>query len=197
VEKKNRDEIIVKFENSPKILISTNYAPTGIDESSLRRQFILEFADYFNLKYTPEMEFGKRFFDDWSVEEWNSFYNFMIGCLQYYLQNGLVEYTRINLDQKKLIFSTSEEFIDFMDEIELENHYEKKEQFQKFIDLNPNLKTMHQKTFSRWLKIFAKLKNFKYVEKKSGAKRYFVLSNKTNGRMDEAKCSLTGDEDII
>ena len=41
------------------------------------------------------MEFGKRFFDDWSEEEWNSFFNFMVGCELYYLQNGLVDYETI------------------------------------------------------------------------------------------------------
>ena len=42
----------------------------------------------------------------------------MIECVKHYLKNGLVEYERINLNQKMLIESTSEEFIEFMEEIE-------------------------------------------------------------------------------
>ena len=89
VEKKNKDELIIPFEYSPKILLSTNYTLSGVDESTLRRQFIIEFSDYFNIKYSPEDEFGRRFFDDWSENDWCSFYQFMINCLQFYLKNGL------------------------------------------------------------------------------------------------------------
>ena len=94
IEKKNKDELIIPFERSPKILLSTNYTIKGVDESTLRRQFVLEFSDYFSIRYSPEDEFGHRFFDDWCENEWCRFYLFMIGCLQYYLKNGLVEYER-------------------------------------------------------------------------------------------------------
>ena len=146
IEKKNKDEMIVPFEYSPKILLSTNYTIKGVDESTLRRQFILEFSDYFNIKYTPEMEFKKRFFDDWNEEEWNNFFNFMVGCELYYLQNGLVDYERVNVDHKKLAESTSEEFVDFMEDIELDKLYDKKEQHQKFIEIYPDYSKLHQKT---------------------------------------------------
>lgn len=197
IEKKNKDEMIVPFEYSPKILLSTNYTIKGVDESTMRRQFILEFSDYFNIRYTPEMEFKKRFFDDWSEDDWNSFFNFMITCELYYLQNGLVDYERVNVNHKKLVESTAEEFVDFMEDIELDKLHDKKEQHQKFIEIYPDYSKLHQKTFTAWVKLYAKLKGLKYGQKKSGAERGFILSNLESGRKDEEKTGTDGEVDIF
>lgn len=196
-EKKNKDETIVDFKHAPKILLSTNYTIKGVDESTLRRQFILEFSDYFNIRYTPEMEFKKRFFDDWSEEEWNNFYNFMVGCELYYLQNGLVDYERVNVDHKKLVESTSEEFVEFMEDLEFEKLHDKKEQHKKFIEIYPDYSKLHQKTFTSWVKLYAKLKGLKFEPKKSGAERGFILSNPDSGRMDEPKTDTDGEGDVF
>lgn len=189
--------MIVPFEYSPKILLSTNYTIKGVDVSTLRRQFILEFSDYFNIRYTPEMEFKKRFFDDWNEEEWNCFYNFMVGCELYYLQNGLVDYERVNVDHKKLVESTSEEFVEFMEDMELDKLHDKKATHQKFIDANQDFKNQPQKTFTSWVKLYAKLKGLKFDPKKSGAERGFILSNTESGRMDELKTGTDGEGDVF
>ena len=157
IEKKNKNEVIIPFNNTPKILLSTNHTIKGIDESTLRRQSIVEFSAHYNMKVTPESELKKRLFDDWNSEEWIEFYNFMIFCIQYHLANGLVAYQTKNLEQKKLTENTSEEFIEFMEEIELDTRYDKKELHQKFIEIYPDNKLQHQKTFTSWIKIYAKL----------------------------------------
>ena len=76
---------------SPKISITTNYTVKGEGSSHLRRVFEVEMAGYFNDKNTPEDEFGHLLFSDWNDEEWSKFDNFMLRCVQYYLNNGLVE----------------------------------------------------------------------------------------------------------
>jgi len=86
VEKKNKDEIFVAFGESPKIIISSNFSISGVDDSTVDRQFIIEVSDHYNMKHRPVHEFGKMFFDGWSNEEWNEFYNLMIECLQHYLK---------------------------------------------------------------------------------------------------------------
>ena len=174
-EKKNKDEIIIPFESSPKILITTNYAIKGVDASTLDREFVLEFSDHYNENHKPIEEFGKKFFESWNKEEWNSFYNFMIGCLLFYLKNGLVEYERINLNRKMLIESTAEEFIEFMEDIEFGKRYDKKELYQKFIDNYTDFNKLHQKTFTGWIKIYAKLCDLKYEDKNSGNSKGFIL----------------------
>ncbi len=197
VEKKNQNEIIVDFKYSPKILLSTNYTIKGIDESTLRRQFVLEFTDYFNLKHTPEDEFGRRFFDDWDEGSWNSFFNFMIRCIQYYLKNGLVEYERKNLNIKKLVEATSEEFIEFMDDVELGIKQDKKSLHKKFIEVYPDFIKLRQHTFTVWIKMYSKLNNLKYEDKKSGSERGFILSKTEKGRVDEQNTGLEGEGEIF
>lgn len=197
IEKKNKDEMIVPFEYSPKILLSTNHTVKGVDESTLRRQFILEFSDYFNIRYTPEMEFKKRFFDDWNEDEWNSFFHFMIRCELHYLQNGLVDYERVNVDHKKLVETTAEEFVEYMEDVELDKLHDKKDTHQKFVDSYPDFKNLHQKTFTNWIKLYAKLKGLKFETKKSGVERGFILSNPESGRMDELETSTDGEGDVF
>ena len=182
IEKKNKDEIIIPFKYAPKILLSTNYTIKGLDESSLRRQFIIEFSDYFNMRYTPADEFGSRFFENWSQFEWDKFYMFMIECLQYYLKNGLVDYERVNLDKKKLIVSTSEEFVEFVEDIETNKWYGKKEMYRKFLENYPEYtnRQFRQYTFTTWFKTYAKLNKLIYEIKKINDDRYFrIISEDT------------------
>ncbi len=186
VEKKNRDEMLIPFEHSPKMLLSTNYTIQGVDESTLRRQFIIEFSDYFNMRYTPEDEFGRRFFEDWCNDDWCRFYKFMISCLQFYLKHGLVDYRRINLEQKKLLQATSEEFLEFAEELKPATWYGRKETFNRFLKIYPDYgKTLQQKTFAGWIKIFARLKGYKLMIRKSGADRLFILKILGNEGLNE------------
>lgn len=196
-EKKNKDETIVDFKHAPKILLSTNYTIKGVGESTLRRQFVLEFTDHYNIKHSPEDEFKRRFFDDWDDNDWNSFFNFMIKCIQYHLQNGLVDYERKNLNTKKLVESTSEEFVEFMEEVEFGIKIDKKVLHQKFLEIYPDYKKLQQKTFTGWIKTYAKLKNYKYEDKKSDSERGFILSKIEEGRMDEQNSDSEGEGDIF
>ncbi len=193
VEKKNKDEVIIAFEYSPKILITTNHAIKGTDASTLDREYVLEFSDHYNENHKPIHEYKKKFFEAWNKDEWNSFDNFMIVCLQFFLKHGLVEYDRVNLSHKMLVESTSEEFVEFMEEIELGKNHDKKEVHKKFVEMYPDFKNLHQKTFTGWIKIYAKLRGYKYDEGKSGTVRSFVLVESEIGRKDEAKRTETGE----
>lgn len=199
VEEKNKAEVIVPFERSPKILITTNHAIKGIDASTLDREFVIEFSDYFNEKHKPVDEFGKKFFEPfWNIEEWTSFDNFMIESLRYFLSNGLVEYDRINLFDKILIESTSEDFVEFIEDLEMDKKYDSKELFNEFLDVYPEQRTkLMQKTFTLWVKTFANIKGYKYIPKKSGRERGFILSNLESGRMDDMKTGTGGEGDIF
>ena len=48
LEKKNKDEIFIPFKDSPKIVITTNYAIKGTGNSFDRRKWELEFAQHYN-----------------------------------------------------------------------------------------------------------------------------------------------------
>lgn len=171
IEQKNKDEIHISYTESPKVVISTNFSISGVDDSTLDRQFIIEFSDYYNKAHRPVDDFGKPFFGSWNQDEWSDFDNFMIGCLQLYLNIGLVAYEFVNLDKKKLIDETCPEFVEFAEIIEPGKEYEKKELFQDFKKEYEDFEKLTQSKFTRWLKVWGKVKNYEVVEDRSGSKR--------------------------
>jgi hypothetical protein len=175
VEKKNKNEIIIPFHKSPKILISTNYSIEGSDDSTMDRQFVVEFSDYYNKNHKPIDEFGHRFFNEWSNEEWNYFFNYMIGCLQIYLSKGLIQCSFINYKRKKLIDSTCLEFVEYFESLELGSEFNKKELWENFISEYEEYSDLKLLRFARWLNEAAKIKEIKVKERKSGKNRFVML----------------------
>lgn len=110
LEKKNKDEIKLEFEDSPKIVITTNYAIKGAGNSFERRKWDLEFKQYYKKSFTPESEFGHMLFSGWSADEWIKFDNYMISNLQFYLNKSLVISEFKNLKTRKFIAETSADF---------------------------------------------------------------------------------------
>ena len=113
LEKKNKDEIHIPFERSPKIVITTNYAIKGDGNSFERRKWELEFAQHYHKNHTPEHEFGHQLFTQWDDCEWNKFDNYMISNLQLYLNKGLMKSTFKNLRERGFIARTSMDFYDW------------------------------------------------------------------------------------
>ena len=73
LEYKGQDAIKLPVQQSPKILITTNYTVGGVGGSFERRKFEIELAGHFNSSHTPLDEFGHLLFDDWHTDEWNKF----------------------------------------------------------------------------------------------------------------------------
>ena len=113
LEKKNKDAIKIPFSKSPKIAITTNYAIKGTGNSFERRKWEIELHQHYNKNFTPLDEFGKHFFDDWDEQEWCFFDNYMTGCLQGYLNTGLVKSKFVNLKIRQLSAQTSHDFIEW------------------------------------------------------------------------------------
>jgi len=181
IEKKGKDAIKIPFAESPKIAITTNYTVKGEGSSHYRRVFELEASSYFNDKNTPEDEFGHLLFNDWDTEEWERFDNFMIRCVKYYLENGLVEYNKVNLELRKLIDETNNEFLEFMDsrdwtdgskrwyKTELKDAFT--EEYQDF-----KYKPWFTSTlFNKWVKKYTEVKKLGLVEGKSNGQKYITI----------------------
>jgi hypothetical protein len=181
IEKKNKDAIKIPVSRSPKIVITTNYTIGGVGGSFDRRKFEIEFSSYFNANHTPEQEFGGLLFDGWDDKEWNMFYSFMISCLRYYMENGLVKYEHKNLELRKLYKETATEFIEFMDDAMLVpgERINKTDLFNKFIteykDFNKWLK---QKRFKIWIDTYANYKNYNTEHGTSLDGRWVMFKNK-------------------
>jgi len=181
IEKKNKDAIKIPVSRSPKIVITTNYTIGGVGGSFDRRKFEIEFSSYFNANHTPEQEFGGLLFDGWDDKEWNMFYSFMISCLRYYMENGLVKYEHKNLELRKLYKETATEFIEFMDDamLVIGERINKTDLFNRFIteykDFNKWLK---QKRFKIWIDTYANYKNYNTEHGTSLDGRWVMFKNK-------------------
>jgi len=169
LEKKNKDAIKIPFSKSPKIAITTNYAIKGAGNSFARRKWELELHQYYSKNFTPLDEFGKLMFGDWDDDEWCQFDNYMIACLQGYLNTGLVKSKFVNLKIRQLSAETCHDFIEWcglVDNAEPNRMLEpgerryKQDLYLEFIteypDYGPKAKmTISRTRFYKWLISFS------------------------------------------
>lgn len=150
IEKKNKDELYITYQDSPKVLLTTNYTINDTGNHAKRRQRVIEFSDYFGAGRSPIDVYGHLLFDDWDKDEWNRFYNFIFFCISYYLEHGVKDVTQGNKYKAKKIkvqfgedflnwfieysengCQTSKRFNDLYNEFLAFNDYEKKEYSRK------------------------------------------------------------------
>jgi hypothetical protein len=189
LEKKNKDAIKLPVSESPKVVITTNYTIGGVGGSFDRRKFEVELSSYFSSNHTPLDEFGHMLFEEWSESEWLKFDNFMINCLQFYLQKGLVKHEFHNLELRKFIKSTSFEFnewIEEVDNIQYNQRLSKQELFNKFTnDYQDFKKFLTQKRFTMWLHLFGTYKQIKVNEGNTNGMRWIEFINSNFKQQEE------------
>jgi hypothetical protein len=179
IEYKNQGAVKLPVKDSPKLVISTNYTIKTNGGSFERRVFEIELSNYFNANHTPIDQFNTMLFDGWDDEEWSRFDMFMINCLQYYLENGLVKSKPKNLKTKKFINDTCQEFFDFIEDnnINLNTRIVKGEIYQKFKDENEELKWLSKRIFLKWIKIYSEFKGYAFEEGNTNGSRWFTLND--------------------
>ena len=189
LERKNKDAVKLTVEESPKMLLSTNYAIKGEGNSHDRRRHELEIAQYYNGKLTPFDEFGRQLFDDWELIDFERFDNYMVYCLQMYFKNGLISQNAKNLKLRKFIAESSMEFYEWIDESENLSRnirHGKKDIFNIFVDEYQDFKKWLQvKTFVKWIEKYCKYKGFEYLEGNSNGQRWFEIKTEDNENEDE------------
>ena len=172
LEKKNKDAIKIPFEKSPKIAITTNYAIKGSGNSFARRKWELELHQYYSKEFTPLDEFKKLMFGDWGDDEWCQFDNYMIACLQGYLNTGLVKSKFVNLNVRQLSAETCHDFIEWCGLVDNAapnalldpgNRVYKQDLYNEFISEYPDYGPKSRMTISRtrfykWLTAYAMFK---------------------------------------
>ncbi len=199
VEKKGQNRFSIPFDYSPKFVFTTNYPFTDDSSSTRRRQSIVEFAPYYSATFTPEMEFGHNFFYDWDESEWNQFDNYMVHCVQVYLQNGLKSNT-VNYERKQLGYITHPDFVTWAEEkIELEVNYDLRNlfkgnteelfelkveppvdsqgnEFDCFMKDCPSaLLANQQTTFNKWMQQFSKYKGWEAYKTSSNGREKIIF----------------------
>jgi len=185
VNRKNKDEIFIPFERSPKVIITTNYVIDGAGNSHDRRRHEIEFNQYFNGKHTPLDEYGKLLFDEWNAQEWDNFDNYMIDNLQRFLINGLTNTVSINADVKRFIQSTTKDFYDWIEDGNLKPNvkYYNTEKKDEFIKEYKEFDKLSGRAFMLWVKKWCDLKGYE-LEKKRDSRRYFIM-NDLNTKFEE------------
>lgn len=154
VEKKNKGEYFIPFDKSPKLVMATNYYLKGQGSSNDRRKVDIEINNHFNAQFTPFDEFGITLFTDWSNSVWNDFDNSMMFYCQYYLKNGIITMENDSLVNKKLQANTSAEFVEFAPGIPVNKILNRRTIFNDFLDTYPGFKTIHMKTFMKWVETY-------------------------------------------
>ena len=87
----------IDYKDSPYVVISSNFPPPSDERSTLRRLLPLVYSDYYHeqgddAKYQETRkisdDFGRDLFDwRYTEDDYNADYNFLIDCLQFYLNN--------------------------------------------------------------------------------------------------------------
>ena len=101
----------VMQEDSPKFCATTNYVPDDLNEAMLRRLLFYQCSSYYHQKtktngYAKTVKIsdsfnGKDLFDDnYSSNDYNLDYNFMMQCLQFYLS---WEYEKVDAPDDNLV----------------------------------------------------------------------------------------------
>jgi hypothetical protein len=188
LERKNKDAIKLNVHDSPKIVMSTNYAIKGEGNSHNRRRHEIEIAQYYGKDLTPDEEFGKQLFDEWDLDEFQRFDNYMVYCLQMYLKSGLVHQNAKNIKLRKFIAETNMDFYEWIIDIEnfpLNKRNDKSQYFNAFINDNKDYdKWLKRNRFNIWIQKYASYKGLNFEQGSSNGLKWFAIYDK-NGVHEE------------
>ena len=181
LERKNKDAVKLNVHESPKLIISTNYAIRGEGNSHDRRRYELEVAQYYGKDLTPEDEFGRQLFDDWDLDDYQKFDNYIVYCLQLFLKTGLVKQNAKNIRMRKFIAETTMEFYEWINDSEncpRNTRNDKKLFFDKFVEEYPDFKKwLTRKKFNIWIQKFCSFMKFEYKSGNSNGLQWFEIIN--------------------
>jgi hypothetical protein len=183
LEKKNKDAIKIGVQQSPKIVITTNYTIEGRGGSHDRRKWEVEMSGHFNATHTPLKEFGHQLFDAWDELQWTMFDNYMVNSLMMYLQDGLYQCSWESMHIRKFINETSPEFWEWVDENDSgEGKYKlgqviyRVEEMAKFIeeysDWGPKKYNLTSRRWAIWLEAYGTFKGWEVMSEKNQQGHY-------------------------
>jgi hypothetical protein len=186
-EAKNQKSLRIDVEKSPKMLIASNSIMRCKDgNTASRRQYILEFSDYYSklIDTVPkpiQHIHGCEFFTEWNAEQWNAFDNWMIESCIDYLANGLPIQKTMNVEYNRLLQATSQDFVTWVTEqdfqVMTDYHFN-----QKYIEFKSLFygENSHwsSKTFSTWLKMYAKTGGHTYETHRFNTVTYMRFKKK-------------------
>jgi len=199
IERKYKKEQILSAQDSPKIALTSNHMIIRSEgNSSERRIHEIEVSDWYNKDRTPQDEFGRNLYDDFNSDDWRQFDNFMVYCVEYYLQFGLLTPPKINILKRKLLSEVGIELVEFIDDKLAEGitKFHKKDTYDEFVKGGYiNRKYIPQRnSFTRKLKKYFEYKELNYTETPSDSKKYFELI--TDDKIEAITSKSLKDNDV-
>lgn len=222
VNQKGGRRFTLGFEQTPKLLITTNHAMNGDGGSFKDRQWLVAFSDYYNETHKPIDDFGQQFFSDWDFEQWNLFYNLVANCIQLYLKYGVVESPSDRLELRRLRQAMGEDFLLWAEEYfsnseRLNTRIVRKDITDNFYEQYPNLRKFVTPTgFKKKLKAYCEYKGYAFnphkfdptsgqaiafdrdgrpeTDDKSGGKEFFTIGDE---RFSLVKFNARAEEEAI
>lgn len=176
---KGKDTIKLPIEDSPKVVITTNYTIKGKGGSFEARKFEVELSPFFNANHTPIQYFGHRLYDDWDEMEKARFDSYMIECLKKYLDKGLLTYDLISLPYKQLEVDITKELMECIKAIEKGEYINANEFYDNYITYIPKkwdakTKNMVTKDIKRYCDFYG----LDYEEMTSNGVKKFIIKNR-------------------
>lgn len=166
----------IDFKDSPKVIFTSNHAIKGFDASLRRRTWFTAFSDYYHAddlqrglkERSPYTEFGKNLIGDYTPEEMNEFYNFMLNCLAVWQKiNIRIQPPMKAIEKRILQRALTDEFLfwaeEYFTEDKLDTLVDKNDAFEAYkATLNPKfaaiikMRTFKQKliqycTYRDWI----------------------------------------------
>jgi hypothetical protein len=182
LERKNKDAIKQNVHDSPKLLISTNYAIKGEGNSHDRRRHEIEIAQYYGKDLTPDDEFGRQLFDEWDIDDFQKFDNYMVYCLKMYLKTGLIKQNAKNIKLRKFIAETHMDFYEWISDLSnfpVNFRNDKSQYYNAFINENKDFdRWLKRNTFNIWVNKYANYKDLRFEQGSSNGLKWFGIFEK-------------------
>lgn len=142
---KYQNAFVLDYKDSPKVAFTSNHGIKNFDASLRRRTWFTAFSSYYHpedpmkglKERSPYTEFKKNLISDYTPEEMNLFYNFMLQCLQTYLKFRVRIQPPMNqIEKRNIQRAITDEFIwwaeDYFSEERLNTLVNKHEAFDAY-----------------------------------------------------------------
>lgn len=175
---KRKQSFSIPFEHAPKFVITSNYVPLQIDASTEGRLLYCTFSDYYHIAtdgndyentHSVFDDFGKNLMTEYSHDEWNEDFNFILSCISFYMQiresNRKLSPPMDNVKTRRNNVLLGEIFEDWADGFfnekgSLGELLQKRIVFADFQQYSG--KKISSNQFTRNLKLFCKLRGYAY-----------------------------------
>lgn len=122
VNPKNVSARTIPFDQAGKVLVTSNFSPSQMDDSTLDRILFNLYADWyhsekdFGVGHRPSDDFGCQMFDDWNNAEWNEYLNFMAQCCMAYFNLEKIQAPMNQVNLRHNMREAGDAFIEWADE---------------------------------------------------------------------------------